>query len=68
MIAAIIEGLKNDGSGIHFGWKILGKSVSQAQLAGYILESLRTQVQLVIGYAVTAKELNYFLKAQGITP
>lgn len=68
MIAAIIEGLKNDSSGVHSGWIIRGKSVSQGQLAGYVLEYLRTQVQLVIGYAVTAKDLNDFLKGQGITP
>lgn len=67
-IAAIIEGLKNDKSGVYSGWTINGQSVNQAQLAGYVLEYLRTQVQLVIGYAVSAKDLNDFLKAQGVTP
>jgi S1-C subfamily serine protease len=67
-IANIIEGLKNDGSGMHSGWTINGQSVSQAQLAGHVLDYLRKQVQLVIGYAVTTKDLNDFLKAQGIVP
>jgi S1-C subfamily serine protease len=67
-IAKIIEGLKNEKSGIYSGWTINGQPVSQAQLAGYVLEYLRTQVQLVIGYAVTTKDLNDFLKAQGIAP
>ena len=67
-IAKIIEGLKNDTSGMHSGWTINGQSVSQAQLTGHVLEYLRTQVQLVVGYAVTTKDLNDFLKAQGVAP
>jgi S1-C subfamily serine protease len=68
VIAAIIENLKNDKAGVYSGTIINGQSVSQAQLAGYVLEYLRTQVQLVIGYCVTAKDLNDFLKAQDVTP
>lgn len=67
-IAKIIEGLKNDRSGMSTGWKRNGKPLSQAQLAGIVLDYLRTQVQLVIGYAVTTKDLNDFLESQGITP
>jgi hypothetical protein len=67
-IARIIEGLKNEKSGVYSGWKINGQSANQAQLTGYVLEYLRTQVQLVIGYAVTTKDLRDFLNAQGIAP
>lgn len=67
-IATIIEGLKNDKSGVYSGWTINGQSVSQAQLAGHVLDYLRTQVQLVVGYAVTTKDLNDFLKGHGIEP
>jgi hypothetical protein len=67
-IATIIEGLKNDKGGYYSGWTINGQAVSQAQLAGHVLDYLRTQVQLVVGYAVTTKDLNDFLKGHGIEP
>ena len=70
-IAVIIEELKNQTGGFHSGRSqvlIKGQSPTDSQLAGYVLEYLRTQVQLVIGYAVTTKDLTDFLKAQGIVP
>jgi S1-C subfamily serine protease len=67
-IADIIEFLKNDGSGMHSGARLHGKDLSQAQLAGYVLEYLRTQVQLVIGYSVTMEDLVDFLKSKDIDP
>ena len=50
---------KPDGSSI---------SVSEAQLVAEVLNYLRTQVQLVIGYSVTTKDLNDFLNANGVVP
>jgi S1-C subfamily serine protease len=67
-IATILEGLKNERGGFHSGWTIKGQSVSEAQLVGLVLDYLRKQVQLVIGYAVTTKDLQDFLKGQGIEP
>lgn len=69
-IAVIIEDLKNETGG-YFGQSrvlIRGQRPSEAQLVGYVLEYLRKQVQLVIGYAVATRDLNDFLKKQGITP
>lgn len=43
-------------------------SFSEAQLVGTVLEELRRQVQLVIGYAVRVEDMRTFLKARGIDP
>jgi hypothetical protein len=44
------------------------KEISEAQLVGQVLDELRRQVQLVIGYAVTTGNLKDFLKLNGIEP
>lgn len=43
-------------------------TVSQGQLIADVLQYLRGQTQLVIGYAVTLGDLQNFLKTQGIQP
>lgn len=43
-------------------------SVSQAQLVAEVLEYLRGQTQLVLGFAVKLSELHGFLKENGIEP
>ena len=43
-------------------------SISQGQLIAEVLEYLRGQTQLVIGYAVTLGDLNNFFKTNGVTP
>lgn len=70
-IASILEALENQKSG--FTYNATGPdgstvSFSEGQLVGAVLQYLRSQVQLVIGYAVTTEDLNGFLKAHGITP
>jgi hypothetical protein len=44
------------------------KQISEAQLVGTVLDELRRQVQLVIGYAAITGDLKEFLKANGIDP
>jgi len=44
------------------------ESLSQAQVVEEILQYLRSQTQLVIGYAVLVKDLRAFLKVNGINP
>jgi S1-C subfamily serine protease len=71
VIATIIEDLNNDRGGFFSGRsrvRINGQQASESQLVGVVLQYLRTQVQLVIGYTVTTKDLNDFLKEQGIAP
>jgi len=43
-------------------------SVSEAQLVAEVLNHLRSQVQLVIGYSVTTTDLIDFLKTSGVVP
>lgn len=43
-------------------------SLSEGQIVAEVLNYLRSQVQLVIGYSVTTKDLKDFLNANGITP
>jgi S1-C subfamily serine protease len=43
-------------------------NISEAQLLAEVIDYLRSQVQLVIGYATTSKDLREFLQTQGITP
>jgi S1-C subfamily serine protease len=43
-------------------------TVTEGQLVGEVLKYLRSQVQLVIGYAVTTADLQSFLKANGVQP
>ncbi len=42
--------------------------ISEAQLVGAVVDYLRSQVQLVIGTAVTSADLRGFLKTQGLEP
>jgi hypothetical protein len=42
--------------------------MSEAQVVEYVLEYLRSQTQLVIGYAVTVIDLRSFLGSQGLAP
>ena len=44
------------------------ESVSQAQVVEEVLQYLRSQTQLVIGYAVLVNDLKTFLKSHGIDP
>jgi S1-C subfamily serine protease len=43
-------------------------TMSEAQVIEFVLEYLRSQTQLVIGYAVTIVDLRNFLGSQGIAP
>jgi hypothetical protein len=44
------------------------EDVSEAKLIAMVLNELRGQVQLVIGYAVLLEDLRRFLSANGATP
>ena len=44
------------------------ENVSEAQLLAEVIDYLRSQVQLVIGYATTSKDLRKYLQSQGLTP
>ena len=66
-----IDALKNNSYGMMYnGTDSSGKTVtvSEAKILADVIEYLRSQVQLVIGYAVPAKDLRKFLKQQGIDP
>jgi hypothetical protein len=70
-IGRILEHLSREQSGFTYeatmpdGRKT---SVSQAQLLAEVLMYLRSQVQLVIGYAATTSDLQTFLKSNGLEP
>lgn len=69
--ASILEALENQKSGFTYNATAPDGSTvsySEGQLVGAVLQYLRSQVQLVIGYAVTTEDINAFLKAQGIIP
>ena len=55
----IYEGTRADGSKI---------SLSEAQIIVEVLQYLRSQVQLVVGYAVSIQDVGAFLTANGVTP
>jgi len=44
------------------------KDLSEGQVVAEVLHYLRSQTQLVVGYAVSVKELRQFLEANGIEP
>jgi S1-C subfamily serine protease len=70
-IAQIIDVLSKQTSGFMYEGKTPdGKTVSftEGQLIGEVLQYLRGQVQLVIGYSVSPEDIAKFLKARGITP
>lgn len=70
-IGQILEHLSREQTGFVYeattpdGRKI---SVSQAQLLAQVLMYLRSQVQLVIGYAATTSDLHAFLRSNGLEP
>jgi 2-succinyl-5-enolpyruvyl-6-hydroxy-3-cyclohexene-1-carboxylate synthase len=43
-------------------------TLSEGQVIGAVLQYLRSQTQLVIGYAVPVKDLREFLKKNGVSP
>ncbi len=66
-----LNALKNQKSGFGFTkTKSDGTTehMSQAQVIEGVLQYLRSQTQLVIGYAVMSQDLQKFLKAQGVDP
>ncbi|HEV2055588.1 MAG TPA: serine protease [Methylomirabilota bacterium] len=70
-IATILELLSKQQSGLTYeGTKADGSKVTftEGQLIGEVLQYLRSQVQLVIGYAVSPEDIAKFLKARNIKP
>lgn len=70
-IAGILELLSKQQSGFMYeGTKPDGTKVSytEGQLIGAVLDYLRRQVQLVIGYAVAPDDIADFLRARNIKP
>jgi S1-C subfamily serine protease len=70
-IATILELLSKQQSGFTYeGTKADGSKVTftEGQLIGEVLQYLRSQVQLVIGYAVSPEDIAKFLKARNIKP
>jgi S1-C subfamily serine protease len=70
-IGGILQALQHQQSGLTYeamtpdGRKI---TFTEGQLIAEVLLFLRSQVQLVIGYAVTTSDLHAFLKTNGIEP
>lgn len=70
-IATILELLSKQQSGLTYeGTKADGSKVTftEGQLIGEVLLYLRSQVQLVIGYAVSPDDIAKFLKTRNIKP
>lgn len=70
-ISSTLDALQRAQHGLQFtGTTEDGKPFtrSEAQLVADVLQYLRSQVQLVIGYAVTTNDLNTFLKGQRLAP
>jgi S1-C subfamily serine protease len=70
-IASILGALEAQKSGFTYNTTAPDGSMvsfSEGQLIGTVLQYLRSQVQLVVGYAVTTEDVNAFLKAQDIAP
>jgi S1-C subfamily serine protease len=66
-----LAALKNQKSNVIFERKLdngTRETMSDAQVIEFVLEYLRSQTQLVIGYASTIVELRNFLGSQGIAP
>jgi S1-C subfamily serine protease len=66
-----LQALQNQGSGLVYpgvGPKGLIVDITEAQVVAQILNELRSQVQLVIGYAVFTKDLKKFLLSHDIEP
>jgi S1-C subfamily serine protease len=70
-IESALAALKNQKSNFVFERKLQDGTrvrMSEAQVIEFVLEYLRSQTQLVIGYAVTIVDLRNFLSSQGIAP
>lgn len=70
-IESALKGLKSQISGVLFTKTYpdgTTEKVSQAQVIEEVLQYLRSQTQLVIGYAVMIRDLKTFLKSNGIEP
>ena len=70
-IEGAIKALEEAKYGLMFEKRAAGKnpeSVSEAQVTAEILKYLRSQTQLVIGYAVKLEDLQKFLKDNSIDP
>ena len=70
-VESALAALKNQKSNFVFEKKLQDGTrvtMSEAQVIEFVLEYLRSQTQLVIGYAVTIVDLRNFLGSQGITP
>ncbi len=66
-----IQLLSNEQSGfLYSGTKPDGSTfqISQAQILGAVLDDLRRQIQLVVGYAIKLPDLKTFLISHGIDP
>lgn len=70
-IESALKALKDQRSGMVFtrtypdGKK---EEISEAQVIGEVLQYLRSQTQLVVGYSVMINDLKKFLKSNGIDP
>jgi S1-C subfamily serine protease len=70
-VESALAALKNQKSNFVFEKKLQDGTrviMSEAQVIEFVLEYLRSQTQLVIGYAVTIVDLRNFLGSQGIAP
>ena len=70
-VESALAALKNQKSNFVFERKLQDGTrvtMSEAQVIEFVLEYLRSQTQLVIGYAVTIIDLRNFLGSQGIAP
>ncbi len=70
-VESALAALKNQKSSFIFERKLQDGTritMSEAQVIEFVLEYLRSQTQLVIGYAVTIVDLRNFLGSQGIAP
>jgi S1-C subfamily serine protease len=70
-VESALAALRNQKSNFVFERKLedgTRATLSEAQVIEFVLEYLRSQTQLVIGYAVTIVDLRNFLGSQGITP
>ena len=70
-VEAALEALRNQTSGFRYtvtrpdGTQ---QKLSEGQIVAQVLQHLRSQVQLVVGTAVTIEDLRSFIKGQGIKP
>jgi hypothetical protein len=66
-----LTALRNNRNGIQYKFQHADGRVedfSEAQIVGEVLHYLRSQTQLVVGYAVSVKELRQFLEKNEIEP